>query len=79
MAKFVPRERKHKVRKSLEQHNGYVKENDGAGRDSNAMEILPNHEKDHRKQEIRATLQAQQPKMSAKKQKRLDKYIVSLT
>ena len=42
------------------------------------MEILPSEkaQQEEKRREIKAQLRAQQPKMSAKKQKRLEKYIV---
>jgi hypothetical protein len=78
MPKFVPRERKHKVlsRHKIESNDGHGKESSFAG-DSNAVELLSRTtEKEQRRQEMRLTLRAQQSKPSAKKQKRLDKYIV---
>lgn len=73
MPKFLPRQRKHKVRKRLEQDNGIQH-----GGDSNAAEILPIAvtEKETKRQDMKNALRAQQPKISSKKQKRLDKYIV---
>lgn len=78
MPKFVSRQRKHKVRKRLEQDGGNVGVQ--AANDSNAVEILPTtiREKEQKRQDLRHELQAQQPKTSSKKQKRLDKYIVRL-
>lgn len=72
MPKFVPRQRKHKVRQR-EAQNGVA--------DSNTVEILPTskEERDIRRQEMRAQLKAEQlanSKVSSKKKKRLDKYIV---
>jgi len=83
MPKFVPRERKHKVllRQKSESNGGHGKEIPlvGAMVDSNPVELLPKTtEKEQRRQDMRHTLRAQQPKVSAKKQKRLDKYIVRL-
>jgi ATP-dependent RNA helicase DHX37/DHR1 len=68
MPKFVPRQRKQKHRQ--QQASNAV--------DSNAAEIAPlsKDEKEARKQKLRDELKAQHPKISAKKQKRLDKYIV---
>lgn len=68
MPKFVPRERKHKRRQ----------QDAGPPVDTNATEIMPisKAEKDARRQKLREELRAQQPKISSKKQKRLDKYIV---
>ncbi|KAL2855447.1 P-loop containing nucleoside triphosphate hydrolase protein [Aspergillus pseudoustus] len=67
MPKFVPRQRKQKHRQ--QQVTTTV--------DSNAAEIAPvsKDEKEARKQKLRDELKAQHPKISAKKQKRLDKYI----
>ena len=76
MPKFVPRERKHKVRqRTIKQNNGV------AAVDSHASEILPNSsvEKEQRRQILRDELKAQQPRISGKKQKRLDKYIVRIS
>lgn len=72
MPKFVPRQRKHKVRKRLEQ--------DG-GNDSNALEILPTTvtEKEKKRQDMKDLLRMQLSNVSSKKQKRLDKYIVCRT
>ena len=76
MPKFVPRQRKHKVRRRLEQNGGDV--GVPAGNDSNAAQILPSTftEKEKKRQDMKNALRAQQPKISSKKQKRLDKYIV---
>ena len=77
MPKFVPRQRKHKVR-ARESQNGISTD---VGGDSNAVEVLPTGrlEKEEKRRQIKEEFRAQQPKMSGKKQKRLDKYIVSLT
>ena len=77
MPKFIPRQRKHKVRERLEQDGGNVRV--PIGNDSNAAEILPStfSERDKKRQEMENALRAQQPRASSKKQKRLDKYIVS--
>ena len=76
MPKFVPRQRKHKVRKRLEQDGG----NKGvpSGNDSNATEILLLNvtEKEKKRQDMKIALRVQQTNISSKKQKRLDKYIV---
>ena len=71
MPQFKPRERKHKVRRRLE-------ENGSTNLDSNAAEILPatQRERKIKHDAMKKELQSQQPKMSSKKQKRLDKYIV---
>ena len=76
MPKFVPRQRKHKVRRRLEQDGGNV--GVPTGNDSNAAEILSSTstEKEKKKQDMKNALRAQQPKISSKKQKRLDKYVV---
>ena len=77
MPKFVPRERKHKVRQRQERKaNG---RDDGLVlADSNVAEILPISisEKEQRRQDLKDQFKNQQPKISGKKQKRLDKYIV---
>ncbi|KAI9822253.1 MAG: putative ATP-dependent RNA helicase DHR1 [Thelocarpon impressellum] len=70
---FVPRQRKHKVRRRQGGGNG-------GGTDSanpNVAEILPASklELEEKRQRLRKELRAQQPKISGKKQKRLDKYI----
>ncbi|KAI5299669.1 hypothetical protein KEM56_003053, partial [Ascosphaera pollenicola] len=69
MAKFVRRQRKHKVRAREEQ--------DGAGKDTNAEQVMPvsQAEREERRKKMKEELRAEQPKMSSKKQKRLDKYI----
>ena len=79
MPKFVPRERKHKVRKRLEEH-GNGGRNGHLTSDPNAIEILPgiSKEKKDRRQAMKDALRAQEPQMSSKKQKRLDKYIVCI-
>lgn len=72
MARFVPRQKKHKERQGS-------KPGQSQG-DSNAEVILPpsQAEKEERRRKLREELRAQQqqPKISSKKQKRLDKYIV---
>ncbi|EFX03627.1 deah-box RNA helicase [Grosmannia clavigera kw1407] len=68
--KFVPRQRKHK--------NVARAKNDGeAPVDSNRAEILLEEQREHneKKAQLREELRASQPQMSAKKAKRLDKYI----
>lgn len=70
MAKPKPRQRKNKHRQQ---------ENAGAQQqDTNVVELLPTSkaEKEERRRKLREELRASQPKISAKKQKRLDKYIV---
>lgn len=71
MAKFAPRQRKHK-------HKNHDTQSTTAQVDSNVLEILPisKAEKEERRQKLRKELQSQQPNISAKKKKRLDKYIV---
>lgn len=71
MPKFTPRQRKHKINKR-EKHTAVVPQ------DTNVVELQPasKTEKEERRQELREELRAQQPKISSKKQKRLDKYIV---
>ncbi|KAL2039121.1 hypothetical protein N7G274_008170 [Stereocaulon virgatum] len=76
MPKFVPRERKHKVRRRLEKV--YLGEGNGAARpDPNAIEssLDATTERGTQKHVMKDTLRAQQRKMSAKKQKRLNRYI----
>jgi ATP-dependent RNA helicase DHX37/DHR1 len=73
MPKFVPRQRKQKARRREAQSGD-------APQDTNALEITPlsKDEKEERRRKLREELRAQQPKISSKKQKRLDKYIVRL-
>ena len=73
MAPFVPRERKHRKRQRGKREG--IAEN---GANSNALEILPVsiEEKEKKKAALRDALRAEQPKISSKRQKRLDKYIV---
>lgn len=75
MAPFVPRERKHRKRQRAE--DGHSAPD---GSNPNALEIVPASakERDEKKSAMKAALRAQQPKMSSKRQKRLDKYIVSV-
>ena len=77
MTNYVARERKHKVRQRNER-NGSHKDGGLETRDSNAVEIFPPSvtEKEERRKSLRADLRAQQLKISSKKQKRLEKYIV---
>ncbi|PYH48207.1 ATP-dependent RNA helicase ECM16 [Aspergillus saccharolyticus JOP 1030-1] len=67
MPKFVPRQRKQKHRQQVE----------STGVDTNAAEILPisKNEKEAKRQRLKEELKAQNPAISSKKQKRLDKYI----
>ncbi|KAI9844958.1 MAG: putative ATP-dependent RNA helicase DHR1, partial [Thelocarpon superellum] len=73
MPKFVPRQRKHKVR----QRKAPSSNTQAPRGDPNATEILPpsQAEREEKRQRLREELRAQQPKISSKKQKRLDKYI----
>ncbi|KAK3060618.1 hypothetical protein LTS18_008131, partial [Coniosporium uncinatum] len=72
MPKFVPRQRKRKARAREASANPAT--NNG---DPNATEIVPasQAEKEERRRILREELRVQQPKVSGKKQKRLDKYI----
>lgn len=81
--KFAPtRERKHrrlaKQASSAGEDGAHAKTT--AGQDSNALTVVPasKEEREERRRKMREELRAQQvaPKISAKKQKRLDKYIV---
>ena len=71
MAKFVPRDRKKRRRRVDKSRNG-------GDLDTNAVEVVPitTSEKEKKKKEIKESIRAQQPSMSSKKAKRLDKYIV---
>lgn len=70
MPKFVPRQRKQRHRQQQQAAD--------TATDTNAAEIAPlsKSEKEAGKEKLREELRAQHPKISAKKQKRLDKYIV---
>lgn len=70
MPKFVPRQRKQKHRQQEPKHAVPV--------DTNAAQITPTptSEKEARRQNLREELRSQHEHVSAKKQKRLDKYIV---
>ncbi|SLM38857.1 deah-box rna helicase [Lasallia pustulata] len=72
MPKFVARQRKHKALRRTK--NERPSETRG---DSNAVEILPleKAQQEEKRRVLKAQMRAQQPKMSSKKQKRLDKYI----
>jgi ATP-dependent RNA helicase DHX37/DHR1 len=76
MPKFVPRQRKHKVRQRVK-HNG---DHSGTTNDSNTVEIVPitNNQKEEKRRRIKDAIHADQPIMSSKKKKRLEKYIVGL-
>jgi len=74
MVPFVPRQRKHKVRQRLE-----GKERGRSGDETNALEITPSFtQKEERKKAIKNASRSEQPKMSSRKQKRLDMYIVGI-
>src|SRR5579862_501789 len=68
MPKFVPRIRKHKKLQNRDRNQS----------DTNAAVVLPasEAEREEKRQKLREELRAQQPKISSKKQKRLNKYIV---
>lgn len=70
MPRFVPRQRKHKVRAREQNENASHVE-------SNQEQIVPltQSEREEKRKKLQDELRAQQPKVSAKKQKRLDKYI----
>lgn len=76
MPKFVPRQRKHKV--IARQKSRPDTEQD----DANTAEILPQEERARadKKEALKGQLMSEaQGKMSGKKKKRLDKYIVRVT
>ena len=75
MPKFVPRERKHKVRQRLD-HGNQSCARDAV--DTNVAEIQPStaSEREIRRHALMVELKSQQMVKSSKKQKRLDKYIV---
>ncbi|GES62889.1 DEAH-box RNA helicase [Aspergillus terreus] len=68
MPKFVPRQRKQKNKQ---------RDSKTAPVDTNAAEILPTSkdDKEAKREKLREELKDQHPKISSKKQKRLDKYI----
>ncbi|KIX09884.1 uncharacterized protein Z518_00965 [Rhinocladiella mackenziei CBS 650.93] len=70
MPRFVHRQRKHKVRAREPSATSSIPQ-------SNQEHIIPlsKAEKEEKRQKLREELRAQQPKISSKKQKRLDKYI----
>jgi ATP-dependent RNA helicase DHX37/DHR1 len=76
MPPFVPRQRKHRVRQRLA-HNDRKTE---PTINSNAIEILPasKKEEEEKRNTLKAKLSDEKQKISSKKQKRLDKYIVSI-
>lgn len=75
MPLFVPRQRKHRVIQRLA-HNDRKTE---PTLDTNTIEILPasKREQEEKRNILRAELRGHQQKISSKKQKRLDKYIVN--
>lgn len=74
MPPFVPRVRKQKVRRILQSNST----NSGKHKDSNPLEIESSSKsKEESRQALKNELRTQQPVMSSKKKKRLDKYIVS--
>lgn len=75
MPKFIARERKQKKQAKHGAQGDTIK---AYPADSNIVELLPvsTAEKEKTRQRLREELRAQQPKISAKKKKRLDKYIV---
>jgi ATP-dependent RNA helicase DHX37/DHR1 len=78
MPKFVPRKRKQRDREKerAQQHQNATRP--GGIANSNTAEIVPasKTEREQRREQLKEELRAQQPKISSKKQKRLDKYIV---
>ncbi len=70
MPRFVPRQRKHKVRLREAQDGNN-------GSNTNQIQILPQskEEKEEKRRKLREQLRAGQSNISSKKQKRLDKYI----
>jgi ATP-dependent RNA helicase DHX37/DHR1 len=70
MPKFIPRQRKHKVRQR-------EAATDNVSANTNQIQILPQtqSEKDEKRRKLKDELRAGQEKISGKKQKRLDKYI----
>lgn len=70
MPKFVPRQRKQKHRRREDQN--------ATSADTNFTEVSASSksDKEARREKLRDELRSQHPTISAKKQKRLDKYIV---
>jgi ATP-dependent RNA helicase DHX37/DHR1 len=70
MPKFVPRQRKHKVRQR-------EATTDNVSANTNQIQLLPQtqSERDEKRRKLKEELRAGQDKISGKKQKRLDKYI----
>ena len=75
MPRFVPRQRKQRVLRRSAKNGAST----NGGADTNTMEILPSEQTEKEKLRLRLKdeIRAQQPQMSSKKQKRLDKYIVN--
>lgn len=74
MPKFIPRQRKHKVRQRNKQDGDYFE----ATNNSNTVEIVPitTNQKEEKRRRMKDAIRAEQPIMSSRKKKRLDKYIV---
>ncbi|KAF2432154.1 P-loop containing nucleoside triphosphate hydrolase protein [Tothia fuscella] len=83
MPKFIPRQRKHRViarqkaAANKKNHASNLPPPPEENLDTNTTIVLPEAKSEHetRQLELRRKLQAEQPKMSSQKQKRLDKYI----
>ncbi|KAK0101053.1 putative ATP-dependent RNA helicase DHR1 [Cadophora gregata] len=75
MGKFVPRQRKHKVKERERREKEGTSQ--GPVVDSNAVEIIPTATSEHeeKKRRMREEIEAQGPKISGKKAKRLEKYL----
>lgn len=74
MPPFVPRVRKQKLRRILQSKST----NSGKHENSNPLELESSSKsKEESRQALKNELRSQQPVMSSKKKKRLDKYIVS--
>lgn len=75
MPPFVPRIRKHKVRRRLQSN----RTNSEKHEDSNPLKLeSPGNSNEESRQALENELRSQQPVISSKKKKRLDKYIVSI-
>jgi len=80
MPKFVPRQRKHRVLARRKSDRDAPRD-ETSSHDANATEILPaeKKEREQRKRTIKEDLVRESAgRMSAKKKKRLDKYIVRM-
>ncbi|KAG4415236.1 hypothetical protein IFR04_011647 [Cadophora malorum] len=75
MGKFVPRQRKHKVKERERREKEGISNESVV--DSNAVEIIPTakSEYEEKKRRMREEIKAQGPKISGKKAKRLEKYL----